>query len=180
MPLLDAKQPIWLVLLTFAIAPGLCEEIAFRGFILSGFSQKGRTTLAIVLSSLLFGAMHMFPQQVYNAALLGLVLGLLAMRSGSLLPGVVFHMIYNGTEVLRNRVVVTGIPGTPLDHLVTAQQIEGTTLLRYDWPLLMVCAVIAAWAIYWLIGLPAPRMSSPLVTSEGDLVPVQSAPMGRG
>ncbi|MDA0833567.1 MAG: ABC transporter permease subunit [Planctomycetota bacterium] len=97
------STPIWLALLAFALAPALCEEIAFRGFILSGFNRTGRIGLAISLSSLTFGLMHMIPQQVFNAMLLGLVLGLLAIRSGSILPSIIFHFLFNGLEVVKAR-----------------------------------------------------------------------------
>jgi sodium transport system permease protein len=95
--------PWWLPFLAFAVAPAICEELAFRGFLLSGFVRGGRERLAIVLSALAFGIMHMIPQQVFNAALLGLVLGLIAVRTRSLLPGIVFHLCYNSFELLRNR-----------------------------------------------------------------------------
>jgi sodium transport system permease protein len=56
-----------------------------------------------VLSALLFGfllvLMSLF-QQLFNATLLGLVLGLLAVRSASLLPGIVFHAINNGLALV--------------------------------------------------------------------------------
>ena len=99
----DLNQPLWLVLLAFAAAPAICEEIAFRGFILSGFSRSKRVWLAIGLSSLMFGLMHMIPQQVFNASLLGLVLGLIAVRSGSLLPCMLFHFTWNSLAVLHGR-----------------------------------------------------------------------------
>ena len=99
----SSNQPVWLTLLVFAVAPGICEEIAFRGFILSGFGHSGRRGLAIVLSSLAFGLMHMIPQQIFNAALLGMVLGLIAYRGNSLFPCIAFHICYNGLAVMHGR-----------------------------------------------------------------------------
>lgn len=99
----DGNQPLWFVLTAFALAPAVCEEIAFRGFILSGFGRSGRVWLAIGLSSLTFGIMHMIPQQVFNASLLGIVLGLIAVRSRSLLPCIGFHFVFNALAVLHGR-----------------------------------------------------------------------------
>lgn len=93
----------WVPFLAFAVAPAICEELAFRGFLLSGFLRSGREKLAIVLSALTFGIIHMIPQQVLNASLLGLVIGLIAVRTGSLFPGIAFHLVYNGLELARNR-----------------------------------------------------------------------------
>ncbi len=139
------NQPLWFVLLAFAVAPAICEELAFRGFILSGFSRTGRIKLAIVMSSLTFGIMHMIPQQVFNAALLGLVLGLLAVRSGSLWPCILFHFSYNSLEVLRGRFGAAWAEGAGL--FVSAAE-EG---VRYRWPTLLIAAIVAALLLRWLI-----------------------------
>lgn len=149
--MLDPSQAGWLAFLAFAIAPGICEEIAFRGFILSGFSKTGRTTLAIILSAFLFGAMHIIGQQVFNASLLGLLLGLLAVRSNSLLPGIVFHILYNGGEVLMGRVPKEVWSTAPMEWLVSVESAGEITQVRYDWPLLVVCGIIASLLIAWLI-----------------------------
>jgi sodium transport system permease protein len=97
-------------LLLFAVIPAICEELAFRGFILTGLERGHRARSAIVMSALLFGFMHVLLslfQQLFNAVLLGLVLGLLAVRSKSIVPGVVFHMINNGLAVLTGAWIAT-------------------------------------------------------------------------
>ena len=143
--------PTWLALLAFALAPGVCEEVAFRGFLLSGFRRTGRTVLAITLSSLLFGVMHLIPQQVFNAALLGLVLGYLAVRSESLLPGIVFHFCYNSLEVLRHR-FGKDVPVDGAWRLFFSR--EGTSL-QYESLLLVVCGFAAAALLVSLKMLPS-------------------------
>src|SRR5262249_17197262 len=97
-------------LLLFALIPAVCEEFAFRGYILSGLEHAYRPATAVVLSALLFGFMHVLLslfQQLFNATLLGLVLGLLAVRSRSIVPGIVFHLINNGLAVLAGAWVAT-------------------------------------------------------------------------
>ncbi|MFO0918579.1 MAG: type II CAAX endopeptidase family protein [Planctomycetaceae bacterium] len=131
------KLPLWLVLIPFAIVPGICEELAFRGFLLSGFRRTGRTALAVVLSSLMFGIMHMIPQQVFNAALLGLVLGYVAVRTGSLLPCVAFHVSYNSLEILRNRYGTLLPTQGSWNYLFS----EDGQSLRYQPLLLLLCGV---------------------------------------
>ena len=61
----------WLLITVFAVTPAICEEIAFRGFILSGLARGNRLGMAVIVSSLMFGIVHMIPQQAFNAALLG-------------------------------------------------------------------------------------------------------------
>ncbi len=85
-----------------ALLPAVCEEFAFRGYILSGLEQKRRVRSAIFLSALMFGFLHVLLslfQQLFNATLLGVVLGLLAMRSKSILPGILFHFLNNAWAV---------------------------------------------------------------------------------
>ncbi len=92
----------------FALIPAICEEFAFRGFILSGLEHEHRTRSAILLSALMFGFLHVLLslfQQLFNATLLGIVLGLLAVRSRSILPGIVFHFINNALAVSLGSVV---------------------------------------------------------------------------
>lgn len=103
-PMSDPSMPLWLILLAFAVAPAICEEIAFRGFMLSGFRRSGRVGLAIVLSSIAFGIIHMIPQQVFSASLMGLILGIMCVRSRSLLPGIAFHVVNNSLAILSGRV----------------------------------------------------------------------------
>lgn len=143
----DDNVSIWFVLLAFAMAPAICEELAFRGFILSGFENRGKTGVAIVLSSIAFGAMHMIPQQVFNAALLGLVIGLIAVRSNSLLPCMLFHFVNNSIAVFHGRVGNSPVgQGTPLEFFLES----GKAGLHYKWPTLLLAGIVAATLIHWL------------------------------
>ena len=95
---------IWHILALLALAPAICEELAFRGFILSGLRHMGSKWGAIVISSLLFGVTHGILQQSISAALVGMVIGYMAVQTGSLLPGIVFHLVYNTLGLCRSLV----------------------------------------------------------------------------
>ncbi len=107
--LMTESPSLWVAIGVFALLPAVCEEVAFRGFILSGLEHQRRTRSAILFSALMFGFLHMLLslyQQLFNATLLGIVLGLLAVRSRSLLPGILFHFLNNAlaiTQTQRNR-----------------------------------------------------------------------------
>ena len=107
-------QNLGLGLLVLALVPAVCEELAFRGFILSGLRSEYGTRTSILLSAFLFGFLHVLLslfQQLFNATLLGVVLGCLAVQSGSVLPGIVFHAINNGLALLMSRVIGGGNSG---------------------------------------------------------------------
>ena len=145
-PMADATQPLWFVLLTFAVAPAICEEVAYRGFMLSGFGRRGRVALSVGLSSVLFGMMHMIPEQVFHASLLGLVLGTLALRSNSLLPCIVFHFISNSLSVIHGRFGADFYNRAPIKTVFVLEE----NTLRYSWLTLAICVAIAAPLLVWL------------------------------
>ncbi len=138
-------RPVWLLLMVFAVTPAICEELAFRGFILSGLARGGRLAIAVGISSLMFGIIHMIPQQAFNAALLGLVLGLLAIYSRSLFPAMAFHFFNNAIALLhageKGRFVADGV--------FFSRDLEGS--LRYEAPLIILCAVAGILIIIHMI-----------------------------
>jgi sodium transport system permease protein len=89
------EAPPLKVFLVLALLPALCEEAAFRGFILTGLLRGFRPWTAILLSAFLFSLYQMNVFQFVPHFLLGIVLGMLAARTGSVLPAMVFHLVYN-------------------------------------------------------------------------------------
>jgi len=72
----------------------LTEEFLFRGVLLKSMSKYG-VPFAVFASSVLFGLIHGNIYQTPFAALVGVVLAYVAVRSGSIWPGVIIHMIVN-------------------------------------------------------------------------------------
>ncbi len=92
----------WVIFVALAVVPALAEEWFFRGFVLSWLRARMRVGTAVLASALLFGAFHVFsptmlsPERFLPTTLLGLVLGWLCVRTRSLWPGVVVHLVHNG------------------------------------------------------------------------------------
>ena len=91
-------------LIAFAVIPGLCEEILFRGFILRGLLRRLRPAAAIFWTAALFGAFHFDLYRLVPTLVLGLVLGWTAWRTGRLWPAVVIHVTNNAFAVLSGHV----------------------------------------------------------------------------
>jgi len=85
-----------LLLLCGAVLPAICEEILFRGVIQSVFSRRG-SMWAIVVTSILFGIFHLHPANILPPMLIGIVLGLLVERTGSIVPAMLCHFATNAT-----------------------------------------------------------------------------------
>lgn len=79
------------------LAP-LCEEPIFRGFVLRGWLRFGLMA-GVVGSGTLFGLQHGQLAGLLSLCLVGIVLGIVALRAGSLIPAVVLHAVYNGLAV---------------------------------------------------------------------------------
>ncbi|HVJ82831.1 MAG TPA: CPBP family glutamic-type intramembrane protease, partial [Planctomycetia bacterium] len=99
-----AGLPLAQRLVLLALAPAIAEEIFFRGFVLRGLLAKGKGT-AILISGIAFGLFHALAvegfwlERVPTSAALGLVLGWLAVRTGSILPGILLHLLHNAVSV---------------------------------------------------------------------------------
>lgn len=85
------------VLLAMAISvfPALGEEFMFRGLVLRSFQRDMPTHLAVIYSSVLFGAVHLSWLQGTAAALLGIYLAGIVLLSGSIYPAIVAHFVNN-------------------------------------------------------------------------------------
>ena len=79
----------------FALLPALCEELAFRGFLLTGLQKSFRPRTAVLLCRFLYAIYHMNVFRFLPAFFLGVVLGLLTVRSKSLVPAMMFSFLHN-------------------------------------------------------------------------------------
>ncbi len=86
-----------LALLAFSVAilTPFAEELLFRGFILGMLLKRYSDTQSIVISSLIFAIAHE-PIAMVLAFGGGLLYGWVRVRTGSILPGMIAHAIWNG------------------------------------------------------------------------------------
>lgn len=90
------KEP-WGYVAVGILAP-LAEEVVFRGAILRtllGIMSKKNHWVAIIISAAIFGVVHANLAQFINALLMGLLLGWMYYRTGSLVPGILLHWVNN-------------------------------------------------------------------------------------
>ena len=169
--LFKEEHPLWLLVLIFAIAPAIAEELAFRGFILSGFRRSGYKWRAIVLSSIFFGMTHGIFQQSIVAVLLGIVIGYIAVQSGSILPGMLFHGVHNSLRISLLHLKPETLDSYPsLDWFV--ENVSGGGI-SYQ-PFVIALGTIGAAAIlYWFHRQPYERTTEEILQ---DAIRQNSAP----
>ena len=93
-------SPELVAFLVIALGAGIGEEFIFRGYLQKQFFKlTGSMTVAVILQASLFALAHGYDQTISGIAekfLFGVLLSLLAMKSGSLLPGMMLHAVQDG------------------------------------------------------------------------------------
>jgi len=94
-PFRDAGWPMWTAFLLISVHPAIFEEFAFRGVIQErlGLVMQPRDTL--IVQAAMFSVLHMLPLIFVSHFVLGLALGWLRLRTGSLLPCMLVHGLWN-------------------------------------------------------------------------------------
>ncbi|MFO0916941.1 MAG: ABC transporter permease subunit/CPBP intramembrane protease [Planctomycetaceae bacterium] len=96
-----AAIPYPVTLIVFAVAPALTEELFFRGYFLQGLYRGLGRWPAILVSAGVFGLFHVFVQglsfeRFIPSTILGICLGWVCVRTGSVWPGILLHVLHNG------------------------------------------------------------------------------------
>ena len=84
--------------ISVVIAPAFIEEMVFHGIIMQSMRRFG-DIFALVSSALIFGIFHLNLMQMPYCFIMGLCIGYLVMRSGSLWVGILIHLFNNGVVV---------------------------------------------------------------------------------
>lgn len=85
--------------LALCVMPAIAEELLFRGAF-QGLMRPCGSAAAIFAPALLFGVLHLDLAQGLTAFACGVFLGWLAERSGSILPGMLLHLVNNALAFL--------------------------------------------------------------------------------
>lgn len=128
----------WVAVVVSAISAGICEETGFRGYMQQPIEQCHGVPIAILVSSFFFSLLHLTKAWAMTGMVpivfgAGVLLGLLAWSSGSLIPGMIGHVVM---DVGLFAYWWTGIAGT-----FSARPITETGV---DEPFLVTCVILAA------------------------------------
>jgi membrane protease YdiL (CAAX protease family) len=115
---------------TVILAP-IFEELIFRGILLGNIRRRWGSLRAVFLSALIFGAIHLIPQQVVNAFLVGIIIGGIYVMTDSILAVITLHALNNA-----------------LSYVLSATNPEGDGTLRS-----IVTDDVVYWSIYAVCAL---------------------------
>lgn len=191
-----------LKLLVGAVLPGICEEALFRGAIFGVLQRKGASK-AILISAALFAVYHLNPWILAPVFFLGVLLGMLRARTGSLVPGMIAHASVNAaTFIIGYAISGTGEEGCAPPLVIGASVLfvlAAIEFLRHAGCLRPACSPLAALSagLSWRMGLasvgalvvfiggvrlcvrilPAPQEQPALGIHQGDIVIVAKSSM---
>jgi membrane protease YdiL (CAAX protease family) len=126
------SQFLGVVFFLVVVAP-VTEELMFRGLFLHRLSESHGRTYAILGSALSFGVFHILPWQAIGATLIGIYLGWLVTRTGSILMPIAAHAFFNLVPVtatgLSDRVpIVRGLGAGGEEFLLAPGLLVGAAL----------------------------------------------------
>jgi membrane protease YdiL (CAAX protease family) len=93
-------MPTWQLLIYIAVLPAICEELAFRGALLSGLRRKLRPVALVLVVGVIFGLFHVSLFRLAPTAVMGMILTVVALLTGSVFPGMLLHFGNNALGVL--------------------------------------------------------------------------------
>ena len=112
--------PFFLMLFLMAVVPATVEEFVFRGIAYGGYRKSGTKFMAVILSALMFGLMHMNLNQALYAFVIGILLALLFEATNSIWTTMLFHFIYNAQSCCLMFLIEAIMPGYYQDAANTA------------------------------------------------------------
>jgi membrane protease YdiL (CAAX protease family) len=105
----------WIMALSTAVVAPVYEELLFRGYVFRGLSRSAGPVVAIIVSSLLFAGFHGDPLHAIAVLPMGLLLGWLRWRTGSIWPSMIAHglnlAIWGGLSVTQSEYEVGVLQG---------------------------------------------------------------------
>ncbi len=77
------------------LLPAFCEEFLHRGIMLHANKKQTNPRYALIISSILFGLIHLNINQFFYAAILGFFIGYVGLVSDSIFPCMIIHFMNN-------------------------------------------------------------------------------------
>lgn len=142
-PIPSSWPEYWLALIVIAITPGICEEVMFRGTMQSAYGRLGEKK-ALILSSLLFGLFHFNLMNFMGPAFLGLILGIIMIKTKSLYATILGHTLNNGIA-LSIGFAASGM----IDRL--EEVASGAPQLPSGFEAIAALVLLAGWGLFSLV-----------------------------
>ena len=128
--LLPEGLPFWQVVVFLCLAPGIVEELTFRGALLHGLRRRFHPVVLALVVGVVFGVFHTSLFRIAPTAFIGVLLAGVTLLSGSIFPAMVWHALNNLLGLAAARA------GLPLESLE---------------PPLLAAAAMALAGAFWIL-----------------------------
>lgn len=149
----------FLSILSIALIPAIGEETAHRGLLLHGLSPIGMKR-ALMLSSLMFGLMHLNINQFFYATVLGFIIGLTVIVSKNIFPAILVHFMNNFLNVYFSFARKNGWIFGKIPEKLTGIMIGGNIITFFVLSLLIISCLMLALVTLFSILLDETRVKS--------------------
>ena len=144
MPLsLNTVGDLFLNLFVLAVIPAICEELVYRGIILNGFRKFGVHT-AVFASAAIFAIAHGSAMQTVYQFILGVILGYILVKTGSLVASIIVHFLNNAMVIIVNYI-------DQATNGSLSQVLDGSGSWSATEIVLAICIAMAAVAVIILL-----------------------------
>lgn len=150
-PLPMTRSELFTSFLIIALSPGICEEVMFRGTMLSAYEAIGYKK-AIVVSSILFGIFHFNITNLLGPTFLGIILAIVTIKSNSIFLSMIGHSLNNSIALLIGYFSVKYSP--QLDSIDTSPEtglISDTAAIIISTITIGIIALLCGLVLYKLI-----------------------------
>jgi len=175
------SDELLLYTLIIAALPAVCEELLFRGFVLSAWETRG-TKYAVIVSSVLFALMHGNIYGLPAYIFVGLVSGYLVFSLDSVYVGMIYHTVYNAACLVINYMTISE---TTAEEMAAATAGMDTVALALSMGLellmggfMIIMTLLTLKMRRKIMGIePLPRVRVPLTGTERALLALSVVPM---
>jgi len=128
-----ARAPLPLLVLLIAIGPAIAEELLFRGLIGRGLVARWGMVRGVVLTSILFGVVHVNPGQALAVMPMGIAMHFVYLTTRSMWAPVTLHLLFNAVAAVVLKFGLDSAVASIPTHVLTASAATVTAIGLLLW-----------------------------------------------
>ncbi|MFN3411765.1 MAG: lysostaphin resistance A-like protein [Exilispira sp.] len=142
------NEDLFLSFFLIVIIGPIIEEIAFRGFSLSFKFDEKRSTIVIILMSIIFATIHFDFSRIITLFAMGLGLGLIYNLTESLIYPIIIHILNNGLAFIIIFIMLKSQNNTYFENYLELKANQAEMQLQNSIILIITIFFLIIWAIY--------------------------------
>ncbi|NOZ61921.1 MAG: CPBP family intramembrane metalloprotease [Calditrichaeota bacterium] len=100
----DSFGDLMIIGFSAVVLAAVLEEMLFRGFVQTSFEHAFDVTRAVMATAIIFAVTHLNPWWTVQFTFFGIFLGVMAWKSGSIIPTIIVHFVNNAIALIYSNV----------------------------------------------------------------------------